>query len=210
MRKLFKNIGGLGIEYLMEHYRILGVLGAVIAYPFIAISIVLTPWFNFYSNALSDLGNIARNAPVAYVFNFGLILSGFLVALFALLTSLKHRSWKYLSWSVLLIVAGIDLALIGVFSEDAGRLHGLVSIVFFILIIIVMLAYSFCSWVLGTPVAGVFALVFSIASATVWTVEWGWDGVAIQETVTSLMTAIWLVMVSMQKFDKIKPVETEV
>ncbi|MGQ9479734.1 MAG: DUF998 domain-containing protein [Thermoproteota archaeon] len=129
----------------MGNYRILGVLGAVVAYPLIAVSIVLTPWFNFYSNALSDIGNIARNAPVAYVFNFGLILSGSLVALFALLTSLKHRSWKYLLWSVLLTVTSIDLALIGVFPEDAGIIHRLVSTVFFVLLMIVMFLYGCCS-----------------------------------------------------------------
>jgi hypothetical membrane protein len=185
----------------MERYRLLGVLGAVIAYPFIAVSIILTPWFNFYNNALSDLGNIAWNAPVAYVFNLGLILSGSLVALFALTTSFKYRSWKYLSWSVMLTVAGIDLALIGVFPEDAGRLHGLVSTIFFVSIIVVMLVYSFCSWALKTPVIGVVALMFSIASVAVWTVKWGWEGVAIQETVTSLLTAIWLIMISMQKFE---------
>lgn len=194
----------------MEYLRILGVFSAVTAYPFIAVSIALSPWFNFYNNALSDLGNIAWNAPVAYVFNFGLILSGSLTVSFALLTSLKHRSWKYLPWSILLTVAGVNLVLIGVFPEDAGIIHRRVSTVFFLSLIVVMLIYSVCSWALKMLVTGMAALIFSIASAAVWTVKWGWDGVAIQETITSLMTTIWLIMVSMQKFDKNKSVKTEV
>ncbi|MBO3840343.1 MAG: DUF998 domain-containing protein [Thermoproteota archaeon] len=182
----------------MKYYRLIGVLGAVLAYPFIAFSIILTPWFNFYDNALSDLGNIAWNAPVAYLYNTGLVLSGLLVAFFALLTSLKHRSWKYLSWSLLLMLIGIDLALIGVFPEDAGGIHGLVSVIFFTMMIIVMLVYFFCSLVLKNYFTGVLSLILSIASAIVWIVEWGWKGVAIQETVTSLMATVWLLRVSLE------------
>jgi hypothetical membrane protein len=36
-----------------------------------------SPWFNHYNNALSDLGNIAWNGWVAFIYNFGLIFSGF-------------------------------------------------------------------------------------------------------------------------------------
>ncbi len=180
----------------MKYYRLIGVLGAVLAYPFIAVSIILTPWFNFYDNALSDLGNIARNAPVAHLYNTGLVLSGFLVAFFALLTFLKRRSWKYSSWSLLLTLTGIDLALIGVFPEDAGRVHGLVSVIFFTMMIIVMLVYFFCSLALKNYVTGVLSIALSIASAIIWMVEWGWKGVAIQETLTSLMATVWLLRVS--------------
>lgn len=179
--------------------KILGALGATTAYPFIAVSIVLSPWFNFYDNALSDLGNLARNGWVAWVYNFGLVLSGFLVACFALLTSRKHRLWKYLFWSIPLVLVGADLALIGVFPEDAGRIHGLVSEVFFVSIIIVMLIYGFCSWSLGSHLVGVVALTFSIASVAIWANSWPWRGVAIQETITSLMAAIWLLVISVRE-----------
>ncbi|MEM2262194.1 MAG: DUF998 domain-containing protein [Ignisphaera sp.] len=177
-------------------------MSAVIAYPFIVISVVLTPWFNFYDNALSDLGNIAWNAPVAYVFNFGMIFSGFLIASFAIMISFKNYSWKYLLWSIPLVFAGVFLMLIGVFPEDAGTIHKLVSIIFFLLLIFIMLIYSFCSRALGTSATGIVALVFSIMSVAVWMVKWGWKGVAIQETVASIMASIWLLLVAIQKLEK--------
>lgn len=77
---------------MVGYRRILGILSAVMAYPFIMVSIFLSPWFNFYDNALSDLGNIARNRSVAYVYNSGLIITGSLVSLFALLISIRYRS----------------------------------------------------------------------------------------------------------------------
>ena len=183
----------------MKVHRVLGVLSALAAYPFIAVSIMLSPWFNPYNNALSDLGNIARNSWVAFIYNFGLIFSGFLVAFFALLISVKHRSWKYLCWSILLLVAGFDLALIGFLPEDAGRIHGLVSEIFFVSIILVMLAYGFCSRSLGSPLTGAIAFLLGISSIVVWMVEWPWRGVAIQETVASLAASTWLIMVSLRK-----------
>lgn len=185
-----------------KHYRAMGILSAVIAYPFIVVSIVLTPWFNFYDNALSDLGNIARNAPVAYVFNFGIVFSGLLIALFAIMISLKHHSWKYLLWSIPLASAGLFLMLIGIFPEDAGMVHGLVAIMFFLLLIYTMLMYSFCSRALGSITTGIIALVFSIISVVVWMVKWEWKGVAIQETVASLMASAWLILVSTRELER--------
>ncbi|MEM1557265.1 MAG: DUF998 domain-containing protein [Thermoproteota archaeon] len=182
----------------MKYYRLIGVLGAVLAYPFIAFSIILTPWFNFYDNALSDLGNIAWNAPIAHLYNTGLVLSGLLVAFFSLLTFLKHHSWRYLSWSLLLMLTGIDLALIGIFPEDTGRIHGLVSVMFFTMMILVMFLHGFCSLIVKNYTTGILSFTLSIASAIVWMVKWGWKGVAIQETLTSLMATAWLLKVSLQ------------
>ena len=65
--------------------RLLGLLAAVSSYPFVPASIILSPWFNFYDFALSDLGNMTVNAPIAYIFNAGIMLSGLFVAAFALL-----------------------------------------------------------------------------------------------------------------------------
>jgi len=178
----------------MRLCRVLGILGATTAYPFIAISITISPWFNFYDNALSDLGNMTLHGSTGWIYNIGLILSGSLVASFAILISLRNRSWKYLIWTVLLAAAGIDLAMIGFFPENAGGIHMLVSAAFFILIDLTMLVYSYASWQLGSPTIGAVALVFGIASAIVWFGRWPWRGVAIQEALTSALTAIWLIM----------------
>lgn len=179
-------------------YRLLGFSSALAAYPFILASIMLSPWFNPYDNALSDLGNIARNGWVAHLYNFGLVFSGFLAALFGLSISIRYRSWKYLCWSILLAAAGIDLALIGFYPEDAGRIHMVVSTIFFISIILVMLSYGFCYRHLPSPATGVAAFLLGLTSMLVWIVKWPWRGVAIQETVASLAASAWLLMVSLR------------
>lgn len=178
--------------------RVLGVVGAVIAYPFIAASIALSPWFGAYTNALSDLGNIAKNGSVGYLYNAGLVLSGLFVFLFAANLSREYLSRKYIVWTIPLMISSLALASVGIFSEDAGRIHGVLSEVFFIMVIVTMLVYSYASWRLEAPAVGAIALSFGIVSAFIWFAEWPWSGVAIQEASTSALTAIWLLVVSIR------------
>ena len=180
----------------MLRLRVLGVVASLVAYPFILASVALSPWFNIYNNALSDLGNTVSNGQVGYVYDIGLVLAGATVFFFAFLLSGRAHNRRVLVWTLPLMVAAIDLALVGVFSENTGHIHGIVSEVFFLVIVVAMLAYSYVSWPLGSPRIGAVALVFGILSAIVWFVSWPWAGVAIQESVTSGMTAVWLLLVA--------------
>jgi hypothetical membrane protein len=182
----------------MKGSTLIGLLGAVAAYPFMLASIAMSPWFNVYNNALSDLGNVANNGPVAYVYNIGLVLAGLLVAIFAVYITSSRRSGATSAWSIPLAIGSADLALIGVFSEDAGRIHGIVSLIFFLIMAITLLIYSYASWPLGSPRVGAISLFFGIASALIWFIPWPWRGVAIQEATTSGMTAVWLILVALK------------
>ncbi len=175
---------------------LLGILAATSSYPFVLASIILSPWFDLFDNALSDLGNLSFNAPIAYIFNAGIMLSGLFLAAFAILVSSGHHDWKYLIWTVPLTFTGLSLALVGIFPIDTGIIHGLVSVAFFVMMIITMLVYSFSSWLLGSPRIGAVALTLGILSALIWSATWPWEGVAIQEALTTAMASFWLIMIS--------------
>lgn len=180
----------------MRSLEKLGIAAALAAYPFILASIALSPWFNIYNNALSDLGNTVSNGQVGYVYDVGLVVAGALVFAFAVLLSRGTSDRRMLVWTLPLMVAAADLAMVGVFSESTGHIHGVVSEVFFLTIVVAMLAYSYVSFPLGEPRTGAAALVFGILSAVIWFATWPWPGVAIQESVTSGMTAVWLLLVA--------------
>jgi len=186
----------VGRLVLTARLRVLGVVAALAAYPFILASIALSPWFNIYDNALSDLGNTVTNGRVGYVYDMGLVVAGALVLIFAVLLSNKSRDRRALVWTVPLMVAAYDLAMVGVFSENTGHIHGVVSEIFFLMIVVAMLTYGYVSWPLGFPRIGAVALAFGILSAFIWFNDWPWSGVAIQESVTSGMTAVWLLLVA--------------
>lgn len=81
------------------------------------------------------------------------------------LLSREIRDRRVFVWTVPLMVASVNLAMVGVFSENAGLIHGVVSEVFFIMIVVAMLAYSYVSWPLGSPRKGAAALAFGILSS---------------------------------------------
>ena len=183
---------------MIKLIKAIGIIGATFPYLLILASIVLSPWFSIYDNALSDLGSISHNGYAAYIFNLGVIMAGLFSILFNLLLSYVKRSWIFLLWTQLFIVSSISLFLIGVFNEDAGGIHGTVSVIFFLTAVVTMLVYSFLSWPLGTPKVGALSMVFGITCAIIWFEKWPWHGLAIQETATIIMASIWLILVSLK------------
>jgi len=65
---------------LLKLAELCGVIGPIIALAFIAFAIAYSPWFNWYTNALSDLGV----GEAALIFNLGLIVGGVLTTIFAI------------------------------------------------------------------------------------------------------------------------------
>ena len=61
-------------------YALFGVVGPLVAYFFIGLSIILSPWFSWSTDALSDLGHSVKS-DVASLYNFGLLLAGFLLVI---------------------------------------------------------------------------------------------------------------------------------
>ena len=109
-----------------QKFALFGVAGPIAAYLFIVISIILSPWFNWSTDALSDLGHASRS-DVAPLFNFGLHLAGFLIMVFSMTVFRKHAKFT----SLCLLISALMLQLVAVFDEVYGFLHFLVSIFFF-------------------------------------------------------------------------------
>ena len=61
-------------------YALLGIIGPALAFLFLGASILSAPWFSWSKNALSDLGYALRETAVT--FNFGLAISGLIVAIY--------------------------------------------------------------------------------------------------------------------------------
>lgn len=175
-----------------KSFYYLGILGVIIPFLSIITTIAISPWFNIFDNALSDLGNIKRNGQVAYVFNAGLILGGILILLFSVRMLSERIKTPNKYWLISLIISSIFLASIGIFPEDAGSIHLLVSVLFFISLIITLAL--FFSTMIRTELSYVayIALAMLIVNILTWLMPWPWKGVAIQETIASLSTAIWL------------------
>ena len=122
-----------------------GVLVIVFYCAFTLTSVVLFPRpVNPSSTWLSDLGNSSYSPAGAIFYNIGCVLTG--LALFPFFGGLYYwytdENWRKLAIMVtqaLGFFEAFSLMMIGVFSEDAGAIHHLWSVVFFVFNFLVLI-----------------------------------------------------------------------
>jgi hypothetical membrane protein len=168
-----------------RNYALLGLAAPLVAVFFIALSIGLSPWFSWGSNALSDLGHSVRS-EVAPLFNFGLLLCGFLMILYSISCFRSHA--KYTSY--VLVIAGLSLQLVATFDEVYGSLHFFVSVLFFAALGFASVSYA----VEKRSVLAVAALVVGSVSWILYGLGVYSAGIAVPETVSSMAAVTWVML----------------
>lgn len=106
-----------------------GIFAPIVFLVFYLIAVSQSPWYVFGEHYLSDLGV----GGGAWAFNSGDIIAGLLAIPFALAIWFTLRpGWIPLLGSVTCAIGGIALVGVGVFTEDFGRTHYIVSVLFFL------------------------------------------------------------------------------
>lgn len=186
-----------------------GIIGPLIALVSIIIAIYLAPWFNWFTNALSDLGHpwmiggsngTPGYNPSAPVFNTGLILAG----LITLILTVWLIRYQFFERSIIGIIAAIILTIaqffligIGVFHEGFGSVHFTVSLGFFVTLLIAGMIYGI-RLMLESPtrLIGAIALILALISAIIWVAYYmnllPFTGVAIPEIISAITAIIWV------------------
>jgi hypothetical membrane protein len=163
-------------------YALFGIFGPLLVYASIALSLLLSPWFSWETNALSDLGH-AATSNAAPIFNLGLLLAGFLLMVYALTAFQKHV--KYSSYC--LLVSTFLVQLLAVFNEAYGSLHYVVAVPHFVMLSLTSIVYT-------VEKRSAVALVTFIIVMFSWLV-YGLNifniGIAVPETVSKLVLA-WI------------------
>jgi hypothetical membrane protein len=109
---------------------ICGILGPLVGFVFISLSISYSPWFSFTDNWLSDLG--VDGFP-ALLFNSGLAIAGLSGIVFSLAFIKKNPA------GYVMLVTTISLVGVGLFNEKMGAAHLVFSVLFFVSSIVSML-----------------------------------------------------------------------
>jgi hypothetical membrane protein len=165
-------------------YALLGLVAPLVAYVFIGLSIAFSPWFNWNRNALSDLGHSVKSG-VAPVFNFSLLLTGFLITLYAV-TALKGYA-KWTSYSML--ISAFSLQLIATFDEFYGSLHFAVSILFFVLLGLTTIVYA----IERKSYLASIAFIVGFSSWIFYGIGIYSAGVALPETISTVAISTWII-----------------
>ncbi|RLE83784.1 MAG: hypothetical protein DRJ41_04295 [Thermoprotei archaeon] len=131
----------------------LGLTSLAIPLTLISVAASMSSWFDFYTNALSDLGHSLRS-NVSPIFNLGVSSGGFLTGIYSLSCVAKvSRPLSYV-----LTFSGYLLVLVGVFNESYGYLHSIVSLAFFLSLAALLTSY----YMLRRSVWSVLALLIGI------------------------------------------------
>jgi hypothetical membrane protein len=167
-----------------KNCALFGVVGPLLAYVSIGVSIALSPWFSWERDALSDLGHAVRSG-VAPIFNFGLLLTGFFLTIYAVKVLKGYARWTCHS----LVISAFTLQLVAVFDKVYGLLHLVVSILFFVSLGVTSLLYA----VERKSYSAVAAFTIGIISWILYWTEIYSAGVAVPETVSSAAVLFWII-----------------
>jgi hypothetical membrane protein len=170
-----------------------GVFGPLLVYASIVVSLVLSPWFSWESNMLSDLGHAVTSAA-APIFNLGLLLAGFLLMVYALTAFQKHAKYS----SLCLLVSTFLVQLLATFNAAYGSLHYAAAVPHFLMLSLTSIVYT-------VEKRSVVALTTFIVVMFSWLL-YGLNifniGIAVPETVSKLVLA-WIMYSAIKiYFDK--------
>lgn len=195
----------------MPKSNLRGLIAPLIALVAISLSILISPEFSWFENALSDLGHYTRTdlgnfqLVSAIIFNSGLIITGLLELSYVVpLIKKQNDLVNRLGLSVFGISA-LFLVLIGIFSENFSPTHFLVSVGFFA-------TFPFAMWIVGVGMLryrnlwwfAIISVLLPFVSLYVW---WGtyagmmpWSGVALPEIITAMSAIGWIWIINWLEF----------
>jgi len=176
-----------------------GILGSVLALGMVFAVTVISPWFRWDTNALSELGV----GEVSLVFNSAVVIGGVLNFIFAL------GARKYLSGRrvvrigvALVMLSSVCLALVGIFTVAYHFAHAIVSLGYFVLA-----PTGFTLIWLGTErdtirtlsiVTGIAALLAILILPMMFLVVPFKVGFAVPEIIEALILAAWMVFMGVR------------
>jgi hypothetical membrane protein len=185
----------------------IGFFAPLIALVCIMIAILLSPGFDWFSNALSDLGHYTRTDLGPYkligaiIFNSGLIITGLLMLYYTIWILRETRDIFTKIGIVPLLLSLCFLISIGIFSENFGDLHYYVSVGFFF-------TFPFSMWLIGIGWLrfphlrwfSIISLLLPFISVFMWADYMNGTSIwqqAIPEIVTAFSAIVWLWIINL-------------
>ncbi|MHA1576695.1 MAG: DUF998 domain-containing protein [Candidatus Thorarchaeota archaeon] len=194
----------------MPKYTKIGFFAPLIALTTIATAILLSPGFDWFIHALSDLGHYTRTDLGPYkllgaiVFNSGLIVTGILMLLFTIWFVRWTKDIPTRIGIIPLVISLFFLIGIGIFSENFGDIHYWVSVGFF-------LTFPFSMWFIGIGwlrfshlrLFSIVSIILPFMSVFMWVDYMNGTSIwqqAVPEIVTALSAIVWLWIINMMQY----------
>ena len=185
----------------MKIAAISGILGSTLITFLILMATLLSPWFSWQQNALSDLGV----GEVALIFNSTVFTGGLLNLIFSYgIKKYLPKNSKSIFGVASLILASISLSLVGIFTIDYSLIHTIVALCYFLLSPIALILIS-----LGAKNLKIKRLSLYLGSLTliailllpIILISLSFEvGFAVPEIIHSLILGIWTMYMASNLF----------
>jgi len=171
-----------------------GIVGSVLTIIMVFAATVLSPWFRWDTNALSELGV----GEVSLLFNSAVMIGGVLSFFFAFGVREYMIGGKLVNAGTLAIMlSSVSLALVGIFTIQDPISHGIVSLGYFILspvgFILIGLRAEENKFKKLSIVTGIAALVSILVLPVIILTMPFKAGFAVPEMIEAFILAIWMV-----------------
>jgi hypothetical membrane protein len=165
-----------------------GVLTSIFTLTLIFVSVALSPGFDWHEDALSDMGV----SSTALLFNSSLLIGGALYLVFGFGFIRWHGVVSAVAKiaGLLMLLGGVGLLLIGVFPENAGRIHYVVAITYFIATPLAYALFGLDLLKRGEPVPGISSIAAGLGalSMILFVPHQGW---AVPEILAAVVMGAW-------------------
>ena len=200
----------------VRKFGLIGIASPIIGILAVLVSIYFSPWFEWPTHALSDLGVEQEGRLISqfaqegdtqiatWTFNGGMIVAGLLIAIFVYSTrkTITDNLMNKIAYS-LIFIGGINLALVGVFPYSVSdTIHLIVALIYFIFtpIGLIMIGVerrtrdkNFAIFSIGSGIVSLIVIggaVLGILGTPIGTIYP--EGVAIPEFIEAVILGLWI------------------
>ncbi len=171
-----------------------GIVGSILTLVMVFVATIISPWFRWDTNALSEMGI----GEVSLIFNSAMIIGGFCNFLFALGIREKLGVEGLRKHGVALIMLGsVSLALVGVFTVSYPILHGIFALGTFILpptgFILIGFSSKQSTMKKFSIITGIAALMTILILPLILLILPFNVGFAVPEIIEGLIVAAWII-----------------
>ena len=207
----------------VRKFGLIGIASPIIGILAVLVSIYFSPWFEWPTHALSDLGVEQEGRLISqfaqegdtqiatWTFNGGMIVAGLLIAIFVSSTrkTIPDNLMNKIAYS-LIFIGGINLALVGVFPYSSGTIHLIVALIYFIFtpIGLIMIGVerrtrdkNFAIFSIGSGIVSLIVIggaVLGILGTPIGTIYP--EGVAIPEFIEAVILGLWIGIAGIRVF----------
>ncbi len=176
-----------------------GITNSVLTLAMVFAATIISPWFRWDTNALSEMGV----GEVSLLFNSAMIIGGILNLIFALgIREYLGREGLVKHGTFLIMLGSVSLALVGIFTVSYPILHGIVALGTFVLapigLILIGLNSKQSAIKKLSITTGIAALMTILILPAILLIIPFSVGFAVPEIIWSLIVATWIIFVGIK------------